>query len=66
MWSYIYIAGALKRLNTKWHFGTKSSGLIIKGGLEIKGHKTEGPHEYSIKTEEQSHTGSECLVRRLT
>ncbi len=26
----------------EWHFGTKLSGLIIKGGLNIKGCKVEG------------------------
>ncbi len=43
MWSYI--AGGLiikVILNTEWHFGSKLGGLIIKGGLKIKGCKVEG------------------------
>ncbi len=43
MWSYI--AGGLK-IKVIWQrilpFGTKSSGLIIKGGLKIEGCKIEG------------------------
>ena len=38
MWSYI--AGGLK--HRKLPFETKSSGLIIKGGLKIEGCKIEG------------------------
>ncbi len=43
MWSYI--AGGLKIkviYNRKLPFGTKSSGLIIKGGPKIEGCKIEG------------------------
>ncbi len=43
MWSYI--AGGLKIKvikHKKLPFGTKSSGLIIKGGRKIEGCKTEG------------------------
>ena len=43
MWSYI--AGGLKIKviqHRKLPFGTKSSGLIIKGGLKIEGCKIEG------------------------
>ena len=39
------IAGGLKIKviwNTEWHFGTKLGGLIIKGGLKIKGCKVQG------------------------
>ncbi len=32
-----------RSFSTEWHFGAKSSGLIIKGGLKIKGCKIEGP-----------------------
>ncbi len=39
MWSYI--AGGLK-IKVKISFATKSSGLIIKGGLNIEGFKIEG------------------------
>ncbi len=43
MWSYI--TGGLKIkviYHRKMTFGTKSSGLIIKGGLKIEGCKIEG------------------------
>ncbi len=43
MWSYIAGGLTIKVFNTDWHFGTKSSGFIIKGGLKIKGCKIEGP-----------------------
>ncbi len=35
--------GLKKTFNTEWQFETKSSGLIIKGGLKIKGSKIDGP-----------------------
>ncbi len=43
MWSYI--AGGLKikvLQHTKWHYGIKSSCLIINGGHKIEGYKIEG------------------------
>ncbi len=43
MWSYIAGGLEIKVIqHRKLPFGTKSSGLIIKGGLKIEGCKTEG------------------------
>ncbi len=44
MWSYIAGGLEIKVIrHTKEHVRIKSSGLIIKGGLKIKGRKIEGP-----------------------
>ena len=43
MWSYIAGGPKIKViLRTVWRFGIKSSGLIIKGDLQMKGCENEG------------------------
>ncbi len=42
MWSYIAGGLKIKVIHRKLPFGTKSSGVIIKGALKIQGCKIEG------------------------